>query len=321
MILERALVDHLFVRGDIDRKHVAARALGDHAAVVLVADEFSAEVDLHAEARGITSDDRGVEMKRHRRGTPLLHGDVVQLGAFFDHEIVDPAGEGRGAVGTAEAIDHRGPAVTFADHEGVRENSGVLAFDPVENFNRLRDFEIFGDADKHAVDRAGAVQGGIFGRSEFGFLRHEMFLHEIGMLRGGLLEGHDDQTCRDQIRSGRGGGEKTVVPENKACGGFAQSRRARRQRGRISHGTRITKSIERKRPDIGETPFFVLRGRGGKLLKIFPPALARGDKPFGPVAFDQSAFDQRDAGNGCGCHIHVRSWRPLSRPTLPSRDR
>ena len=50
MILERALVDHLFVRRDIDRKHVAARTLGDHAAVVLIADEFPAEVDLHAEA-------------------------------------------------------------------------------------------------------------------------------------------------------------------------------------------------------------------------------------------------------------------------------
>ena len=260
-------------------------------------------------------------MKRHRRGTPLLDADIIQLGAFLDHEIVDPAGEGRCAVGTAEAIDHSGFAVTFADHEGVREDGGVLAFDPMENFNGLRDFETFGHADKYAVDWTRAVQGSVFGRSELRFLRHEMFLHEIGMLRGGLLEGHDDQTCFNQIRGGRGGREETVVAENKARGGFAQSRRARRQRGRIDHGAGITESIERERPDIGETPFFVLRGGSGKLLEVLPPALTRGDKPFGPVAFDQSAFDQRNAGNGCGCHIHVRSCRQLSRPTLPSRDR
>ena len=127
----------------------------------------------------------------------MLHGHVVELGSFLDDEVVDPAGESRLIVRTAETIDDGRLAVTLADHEGVREDGGIFTFDPVENFDRLRDLEIFRDADKDPVDRTGAVQGGVFGRAELDLLRHEMFLHQIGVLARGLLEGHDDQPCFD----------------------------------------------------------------------------------------------------------------------------
>ena len=197
MVLKGALIDHLLAAGNVDRKHVAACAFRDHAAVALAAHELAPQVDLHTETGGITSDRGGVEMKRGGGEAPLLHGHVVELGAFLDDEVVDPAGESGLIVRTAETIDDGRLAVTFADHEGVREDGGIFTLDPVENFDRLRDLEIFRDADKDPVDRTGAVQGGVFGRAELDLLRHEMFLHQIGVLARGLLEGHDDQPCFD----------------------------------------------------------------------------------------------------------------------------
>ena len=157
-------------------------------------------------------------MKRGGGEAPLLHGHVVELGTFLDDEVVDPAGESGLIVRTAETIDDGRLAVTFADHEGVREDGGIFTFDPVENFDRLRDLEIFRDADKDPVDRTGAVQGGVFGRAELDLLRHEMFLHQIGVLARSLLEGHDDQPGFDQLRGGRGSGQKSVVREDETGG-------------------------------------------------------------------------------------------------------
>ena len=148
----------------------------------------------------------------------MLDTDVIQLGPFLHDQVVDAAGQSRGPVGTAEAIDNGGFAVALADHEGVRKDCGIFAFNPVENFDRLRDFKVLGHTDEDAIDRARAVQGRVFDRAEFDFLRHEMLLHQVGVLRGGLLEGHDNEAGFDQIRGRCGNGKKAVVAKDEAGG-------------------------------------------------------------------------------------------------------
>ena len=321
VILKGALVDHLLAAGDVDRKHVAAGAFRDHAAVALAADELASQVDLHTEAGGIASDRGGVEMKRGGGEAPLLHGHIVELGAFLDDQVVDPAGESGCIVRTTETIDDGRLALALADHEGVRENGGIFTLDPVENFDGQNDLEIFRDANEDAVDRTGAVQGGVFGRAELGLVRHEMFFHQIGVFARRLFKGHDDEPGLDQFRSGSRGGKQAVVPENETGGGLAKTGRATDQRGGIGHRGRIAEAVQGQGFDLGETPLFVLRRRRRELFKVRPATLTRGDEPFGPLALDKGAFHQGYTGNGCRSHDHDCSSDLISRPSLPSQDR
>ena len=188
--------------------------------------------------------------------------------------------------------------MALADHERVREDGGIFAFDPVEDFDRFFHDEILRHADEDAGDRTGAMECGEFGRTQFRFLRHEVLLHKVGVLGRRLFEGNDDKAGFGQIRGGRGGGKKAVVAEDKAGGGFAEYGGAFDQRRGIGHRAGIAEAVERDRFDIGEAPFLILRRGQRELLEVLPAASARGDEPFGPLAFDERALHQGDAGNG-----------------------
>src|SRR3954454_11902142 len=85
------------------------------------------------------------------------------------------------------------------DQKEMRKDSGVLAAEPVENFDRFLDLDSARDEKKRAGANESLMQGGKFGRPERGRLSHEIFTKQLGVLDHGALERLKNDATRAQF--------------------------------------------------------------------------------------------------------------------------
>ena len=135
MILQGALVDLSGSFHGIDGEHFTAGAFADETAEAFAAHESAAEVCDEGGAGRVAVHRCGIQVEGGRLEGPVLDGDIGELGSGGEMEVVDSAGEGRKFVGGLEVVDDGHAAVLAADDERVREDGGVGAFNPLEDFD------------------------------------------------------------------------------------------------------------------------------------------------------------------------------------------
>src|SRR4051794_26109500 len=85
------------------------------------------------------------------------------------------------------------------DQKKMREDRGVLAAEPVENFDWFVDLDAPRDKKKRAGANEGLMQGGKFSRPERGRVSHEIFTKQLGVLDHGALERLKNDATRAQF--------------------------------------------------------------------------------------------------------------------------
>ena len=149
--------------------------------------------------RGIPAHDGGVDVKGERLARPFLNGNVVQLRAAFEMKIVHAAGKRAVAIRALEMIDDRDLAVFAADDQRVRKDGGVLALDPMEDFHRQGNLDIFRDVEKGAGREARLVQRGELVRAKLDRLGHEEPAKQFLILAGGGLKRLEQNALRESL--------------------------------------------------------------------------------------------------------------------------
>lgn len=218
--LKRALIDDLVADGQADAEHVAAGALADEIADAFAAAEGSTELHLEAlHARVASGGDAG-KMQRLSVIRQLLAGGVGDLAAAAADEIGDGDAEAAFTFETAIMIDDTDFGVVAGDDERVREDGGVVADDPMEDFDGFFDHDILRHDDDRTRFNMREVQRGEFAGPQCLISLHEMLFKHISMSFQGFRKVDANDTGRKAACLGL---DKRVIHEDKTCRAFLEA--------------------------------------------------------------------------------------------------
>src|ERR1051325_6942992 len=131
---------------------MAARAFADEAAQTFEARITSTEMQVQAHGGSIMIDRRSVHLKRAHVLAPILRTNVSDLCAWSGDEVVDAAGKSwRIAIARLEMLNHRHLRELIRDEQQMGKDRHVVVAQPVEDLDRLLDFE----ATRHEEKGAG----------------------------------------------------------------------------------------------------------------------------------------------------------------------